>query len=431
MAQLQDNYVENIDDESSYEIIEWNEFCISESDQENSSAESEPQENEIESSDTETDDVVLDLFELQLDETLHYGKVAYQKEYANPFEFRAHIKCKNEMKIKDVVKDNVLPFLPAKSLVQFKAVSKDWDLWISSPFLAHKQSCFCHDVSGFFCQSGISPPTFITLNHSAYGVPSPSLDFLPEPVVIRSSCNGLLLCQGYGVANVYYVCNPVNKEWKSLPQPNYYHQIEPALVLAFEPSELNFSAHFEIVCAFKLLDVPIIYFEIYSSKERSWRCSITSCIELGNSKVKRGFYINGMAYWETSSAKILAFDLKSEFYGILPLPPAPNGVMAYMHGELSYVHAHKSDGNVCTIDVYGGMDMSPKLSVPLKLEDVGILTGECRVLPCVNEHVVAIFAGGVVYSYHLRDQKLEVISMNLDISERYLPYVNSLVSVAT
>ena len=68
MAQLQDNYVENIDDESSYEIIDWEEFCISESDQENSSAESESQENEtelqqneIESSDTETDDVVLDL----------------------------------------------------------------------------------------------------------------------------------------------------------------------------------------------------------------------------------------------------------------------------------------------------------------------------------------------------------------------------------
>ncbi|GFS38844.1 hypothetical protein Acr_00g0059770 [Actinidia rufa] len=308
MAQFQDNYVENTDNESSYEIIDWKEFCISESDQENSSAESEPQENEtepqqneIKSSDTETDDVVLDFaslgldlsffnmielesfmgllqFELHLDEILRYPIFAYQKEYANPFEFPTHIKRKEEMKIKDVVKDNVLPFLPAKSLVQFKAVSKDWDRWISSPFLAHKQSCVCHNVSGFFCQFGISPPTFITLNRRAYGVPSHSLDFLPEPVVIRSSCNGLLLCQGYGVANVYYLGNPVNKEWSELPKPNYYHQAEPALVLAFEPLELNFSAHFEI--------------------ERSWRCSTTSCVELGDSELKRGYYINGMAYWE-------------------------------------------------------------------------------------------------------------------------------------
>ena len=73
MAQFQDNYVENTDDESSYEIINWKEFCISESDQENLSAEreqqeneSEPQQNEIESSDTETDDVVLDFISVPI-----------------------------------------------------------------------------------------------------------------------------------------------------------------------------------------------------------------------------------------------------------------------------------------------------------------------------------------------------------------------------
>ncbi|THG02447.1 hypothetical protein TEA_022417 [Camellia sinensis var. sinensis] len=142
------------------------------------------------------------------------------------------------------------------------------DVEAISPFLAHAQSYSFQKVSGFFCQPGDCTPTFITLDQHAYGIPSTSLEFLPEPTVIRSSCNGLLLCQGHDGENVYYICNPVNKEWR------------------------------------------------------------------------------------------------------------------------------------------------------------------CRALACVNDDVVMILVGMVVYSYHLREQKVEVISRRQDFGGRYLPYVNSLVLLA-
>lgn len=117
-----------------------------------------------------------------------------------------------DMKIKDVAKKHVLPFLPAKSLMKFRAVSKEWNHWIVSPLLTFQQSCSFHKLSGFFYQTVDmdfqSNPNFLSLDHSANGVPSPSLGFLPERVKVLSSSSGLLLCQGW---ENYYVCNPVNK----------------------------------------------------------------------------------------------------------------------------------------------------------------------------------------------------------------------------
>ncbi|KAA8547350.1 hypothetical protein F0562_003786 [Nyssa sinensis] len=317
------------------------------------------------------------------------------------------------MEIKDVVKDHVLPFLPAKSLIRFRSVSKEWDGWIASPFLAHKQTYCFRDISGFFRQYGNGIPTFLTLNESAFGIPWPLLGFLPESTVVRSSCNGLLLCQGCDGEGVYYICNPVNKEWKELPRPNYYHGSEPAIVLAFEPSVLNIPAHYEVICAVPLIGQPLVSFEIYCSKEKSWRRSAAYCIELEFSELKEGgFYMKGTAYWDTSCGKVLAFDLKNELYSILPLPfgSAGSGVLTQMHGELCYICANNQTGNAYIIDIFGGIDMHLKHSIVLDFELVGAANGECRALPCVNSNVMMIVIGNTVYSYHVRDQKVIVVN---------------------
>lgn len=334
------------------------------------------------------------------------------------------------VEINDVVKEHVLPFLPAKSLARFRTVSKEWDQWIAGPFLALKQSYLFRNASGFFCQYSDSTPTFITFDPSAYGIPRPSLEFLPEPVEIRSSHNGLLLCQGLSGENAYYICNPANEEWRLLPRPDYYHGSEPAVVLSFEPSELNIAAHFEVVCAFPLINVPMIEFEIYSSETRSWRCSAATCFELGGSTLKGGFCMNRMAYWETSSGAILAFDLENELCGIMPMPSGctENGVLTQMHGELCYIQAFKRNGNVCDIHIYQGMDMSLNQSIAIHLGRVEV--PDFRALPSVNSDVVMILCGRELYSFHLRDQTVELVSMEGYFGRRYFPYVNSLVSLA-
>ncbi|KAL2240122.1 F-box protein At5g07610-like [Sesamum indicum] len=338
------------------------------------------------------------------------------------------------MEIKNVVSHIVLPFLPAKTLVRFRSVSKDWDLRIRSPFLAHQQSYFFNDLSGFFCQHYNRNPTFLTLDDHAYGVPTPALTFLPEPVDIISSCSGLLLCQERARKNSYYICNPATEEWRELPQPELYHGIEAATILAFEPSPLNMSADYHLISAVPMLDQPVILFELYTSETRSWRVLATIFVESGDlSFTGSRFYMNGIAYWGTTAGKVLAFGLKNEVYEVISLPPdAPTGgILSQIQGELCYISASIFSGN-CSIKIYAGMDLRLIHVTDVTLEQVPDRFPWYRVLPCLEGSVVMILVEGLVCSYRLSDGKIEVVGMVGEGGggDNYLPYVNSLVRVA-
>ncbi|KAG8383390.1 hypothetical protein BUALT_Bualt04G0007500 [Buddleja alternifolia] len=348
--------------------------------------------------------------------------------------FPRFTKTKEEMEIKDIASDNILPLLPAKALIRFRSVSKEWDHRIKSPFLAHEQSYRFKDLSGFFCQYNDKEPTFVTLNNPAYGVPIPSLAFLPSFVNIISSSNGLLLCTGN---DLYYICNPANEEWKALPKPEYYHGPEPATILAFEPSPLNMGAHYKLICAVPLLDQPIVCFEIYSSETNSWR--VSNAIFVGNlSFINPGLYMKGVAYWETSTREVLAFDVKHEIHRIISLPygAPPDGVLTCIHDELCYIGVSNFWGNEYSVKIYGGLHLRLIRLINVNLEPGPGLTGiqEYRVLPCVDGEIVMILMGSSMYSYSLSRNRIQARSItegdDLRVSAKYLPYVNSMVYVA-
>lgn len=340
------------------------------------------------------------------------------------------------MEIKEVVRNIVLPFLPAKTLSRFKCVSKDWDLWIKSPFLAHQQSYYFKGLSGYFCQYSEEDPTFVSLDDHAYGVPSPSLSFLPERVNIVSSCNGLLLCQDLDGMNSYYICNPANKEWKKLPPPALYHGSDPATILAFEPSVLNMEANYQLVCAVPMIGQPIIYFEVYSSETMSWRISDTAFVESGVSAFTgNGFYMKGIAYWETSTRKVLAFDIKNEVYEIISLPSDAllNGILTQICGELCYITISRTLDNQHCLKIHNGMALTLKHKLQLNLELAPDDFQRYQLLPCVDGNSVMILAGGSIHSFDTREQKIKLIrkvGTDPSAAEKYLAYVNSLVHVA-
>ncbi|KAI3747755.1 hypothetical protein L6452_10390 [Arctium lappa] len=358
--------------------------------------------------------------------------------------FPAHFKLKDDIKIKEVAKNHILRYLPAKSLARSRLVSKEWDKWISSPFFAHMQSQYFRKMSGFF-EDANGAIRFISLDISAYGVPYPSLRFLPQNVFIRSSCNGLLLCGAFDEENEYYVCNPATKEWIKLPSSSYYHGREPKYVLVFEPSSLNFEPCYQVVCPFSLPDLikgPIVYFDIYDSKTQSWRISEMICVDLDESDIKSdGVFVNGVVYWETTGGELLAFDLKNEIYGIQSLPFGEGGALSMVHGELSYVKAqYHHPMRICILDVYGGSIMSLKNTMTFDISSYGLEDGElvdCRVLANSCDDVIAVtmkkFEGpNCLYVYHVKDHKVEgpKFLQNSNISKLF-PYVNSLVSLAT
>ncbi|MBA0688336.1 hypothetical protein Goari_006135 [Gossypium aridum] len=122
--------------------------------------------------------------------------------------------CRIYMDLEDIIRENVLPYPPAKSLFRCAGVCRGWRFQISTAFFAHNQSNSFRSISGFFFQSLAGMPAFMSLDPRAYAVPDPSLTFLREPVDVRTSCNGLLCCQGRTAYRPYYICNPANKQWK-------------------------------------------------------------------------------------------------------------------------------------------------------------------------------------------------------------------------
>ncbi|KAA8547347.1 hypothetical protein F0562_003789 [Nyssa sinensis] len=200
------------------------------------------------------------------------------------------------MDLKDVIREHALPFLPAKSLSRFQGVCRDWKLQISTPLFAHNQSLSFHAFSGLFCQSPGDPPSFFSIDPESYGVPDPSLKFWPDPVDIRASSNGLLCCQGWR-DRAYYICNPVTKLWKKLPEPNGDHGSNLAVVLVFEPSLLNFVAEYKLICAFPSADFDnASEFEIYSSIEGCWKISGEICFADRKLLPRSGVHVNGVVY---------------------------------------------------------------------------------------------------------------------------------------
>ncbi|KAM5576193.1 hypothetical protein ABKV19_007190 [Rosa sericea] len=350
------------------------------------------------------------------------------------YELSGEKKANENIDINNVTMEYVLPFLPAKTLCRFRSVGKQWDEWITSPFFIHKQAYSFRNISGLFCQLPGEKPSFVSLNRAAYGIPNPSLNFLPEPVTVRTACNGLLCCESCDGENTYYICNPVNKEWTVLPKSKPYHGHESVLALAFEPSVLDFEEHFQLVCAFSVPDEPVICFDIYSSRSRSWKLSQTECCEIDALHLKgHGIFLKGMVFWETLSGAILAFNLKEEQYGILPLPPhsGPLGVMAEMYGELCYILPVLED-YVYTLEIYGDMDMKLKRRIPLADSIFTNAYEELRALACVTDDVVIMLLGMKLIAYHVKAEKADIIHSYTGIFAGYagcLPYVNSLVHI--
>ncbi|KAA8547345.1 hypothetical protein F0562_003791 [Nyssa sinensis] len=243
------------------------------------------------------------------------------------------------MDLKDVIREHALPFLPAKSLSRFQGVCRDWKLQISTPFFAHNQSLSFHSFSGLFCQSPGDPPSFFSIDPESYGVPDPSLKFLPDPVDIRASSNGLLCCQGWR-DRAYYICNPVTKLWKKLPEPNGDHGSDPAVVLVFEPSLLNFVAEYKLICAFPSADFDnATEFEIYSSIEGCWKISGEICFADRKLLPRSGVHVNGVVYWQAKHSGIVAFDLTKDRSQLIQGYCGVKGSLGTADGKLCSVYA--------------------------------------------------------------------------------------------
>lgn len=357
--------------------------------------------------------------------------------------------CRIYMDLKDIIRENALPYLPAKSLFRCTGVCREWKHQISTPFFAHNQSNSFHSTSGFFYQTLTGMPSFMSLDPMAYGVPDPSLRFLPEPVDVRTSCNGLLCCQGRTDYRAYYICNPVTKQWKKLPKPDADHGPDPAIVLIFEPTVLNFIADYKLVCAYPS-ELDGYEFDIYSSEKGSWRTSGEICFADRKLLPKSGVHVNGTVYW-LSTHGITAFDVNSERSQLLDRASGTLGVMkgklcaAHVNGQrlvvnmLSNTHSNTMQMH-CNARTWVKMhpDIILDISLPEELSNYapyglsgrythGHVNGGVML---VASDVVLLRNGSKFYSYDMKKKASSYLGeADIDINAGIVGYVNGLVEL--
>nr|GLL39238.1 F-box protein At5g49610-like isoform X2 [Ipomoea trifida] len=341
--------------------------------------------------------------------------------------------------LKDIIKEHALPFLPAKSLFRFLAVCRAWKLHISTPSFHHNQSLCCRSISGLFCQTSENAPVFIPINPESCGVPDPSLSFLPEPVVIKASSNGVLCCQGRNGDRYYYLCNPVTKQWKKLPKPTASHGYDPKLVLIFEPPLLDFVPEYKLICVFQSTDFgDAIEFEIYTSKNNSWNASREICFGVPIFLLGSGVHVNSVVYWPKGFSRILSFDLTKDRSQILK-----------NDSEFVDCSLGTFDGRLCKVYVplpYNKVVVSVLVNIhtntmPLD-DDIGMwetilvfdipLLGIVTKVVAVSRDIVVVKRGNNFYSCDFEHQETKtLLSQPLPAESyygRWVPYVISLVS---
>lgn len=119
----------------------------------------------------------------------------------------------------------ILARLPVKSLFRAKTVCKLWYRISSDNYfiqlyneIAAKNPVVLVEIS----DSSELKSSLICIDNLR-GVSEFSLDFLKDRVKVRASCNGILCCSSIPDKGVYYVCNPMTREFKLLPRSRERH----------------------------------------------------------------------------------------------------------------------------------------------------------------------------------------------------------------
>ncbi|KAK4283325.1 hypothetical protein QN277_000286 [Acacia crassicarpa] len=256
---------------------------------------------------------------------------------------------------------NVLSRVPTNNLLHFKCISEEWYYIISNnrSFIKVHLENTESTLSGFIFQEkficsnedikkiSYMNNTSLERHHDNQDTRSNAtihhemFSFLPQDVVVLSSCNGLVCCRSCSVFSsptktTLYICNPTNKQWLSLGCLDYSKH--ESIVLTFDPYKdpIDNSTKFHLV---RLKKVEIekenereedqdedgvelshyFTFELYSSTTKLWKKSDEICYYDGSIK-KQGIYIGNVLYWLTDADQILTFDLENQLSLVISTP---------------------------------------------------------------------------------------------------------------
>lgn len=285
----------------------------------------------------------------------------------------------------------VLSRIPVKPLLGLKCISREWHRIISShSFIKAQLQNKGLALTGFivqdkfmWCKEDIKTVGYIPLETGGGGgatVHHTVFRFLPEEVVVLSSCKGIVCCRSClpSPQPTIYLCNPSNREWITLEWPSYDRRESIALAFDFdfdfdfEPSKGVTSIDNDIPSKlkFKLVRVKqvensteeestFLTFELYSSETGAWRKSNEICQCDSNLIKNKGVYIGGVLHWLTDGDQVLTFDVEKELSWLISVPvPAlefrtvPEACIGEYEGKLHYVQVSEEGLHVWYLEDY-------------------------------------------------------------------------------
>lgn len=368
----------------------------------------------------------------------------------------------------------ILSQLSARDLLNLKCVSKEWKDIISNRSFVHYLSKRSETVSGFFfqerfqwCAEDIKHISYIPIETKTTGVHTTAFNFLPESVVLLSSCNGLICCRcTFPSSNpLIHVCNPLNKEWKSIEWSN--PSKATSIALSFDPLQIQEGD--DALTNFKLVamsqteaeagnEESHFTFSVFSSETGEWRRSGEICHCKHNMLKNKGIFAGGLLYWLTDGNQIIMFDPQQElsFLIAMPLPETdlctlPEICIGESKGKLHYVLLSDDGLQLWVLVDHFESQWDLTFSVPLdELERENSeflyniasklarrstidMVPQCIDLLAFKDGVLLTRVCSDVYSFNFESRKLKKICKLVDLGRNsfyapiVLPYAMSLV----
>lgn len=255
----------------------------------------------------------------------------------------------------------ILARLPIKSLFRSKCVCKLWYKLASHKSFTHlynqlsiQNVMLLVEVTESSTQSTSS----LILVDNTRGVSEFSLDFIKDRLKIRASCNGLLCCSSVPDKGVYYVCNPMTRQFKLLPRSRerpvtrFYPDGEATLVGV---SCDLLSNRYNVVLAgyhrmFGHRPEGKLICLVFDSESNKWRKYVSDQDDHGFTHMNRNqvVFLKGSLHWMTQSfAYILVLDLNFDVWRRILLPEE----MGCGNGSGSRVYLLELEGKLSVIQI--------------------------------------------------------------------------------
>lgn len=257
----------------------------------------------------------------------------------------------------DEIIHQILAKLPMKSLFRAKCVCKLWYGLVSDKYFIHMYNEL----------SIRNPMVLIEVTDSSKfrsslicvdnlrGVSEFSLDFVKDRVKVRASCNGLLCCSSIPDKGVYYVCNPMTKEYKLLPRSRErpvtrFHPDGEATLVGLACNLLTQKYNVVLAGYHRTFghrpDKKFICL-VYDSEWNKWRKFLSmQDDQFTHMNKNQVVHINGSLHWMTESCSgLLVLDLNYDIWRKMTLPDEVSC------GTGNRVYLLESDGYLSVIKI--------------------------------------------------------------------------------